>query len=177
MEEKRPGCWKALRILSVVLLIFAVLAFLLVAFTFLVSFMIGGQIITDGSGLMRLFLNALDSGQRPIVADKFGLAGMPALGATVVFLVYCCVLVAYLRKRKTAGADVPGARGYRIAMCVLLVLSFVVPPVIWLCCKGAVAGSGFFTMPFPVWFLGWLILILDLVLMVGNRRGQETITK
>ena len=177
MEEKRPGCWKALRILSVFLLVFAVLAFLLVAFTFLVSFLIGGQIITDGSGLMRLFLNATDSGQRPIVAAKFGLAGMPALGAAVVFLVFCCVLVAYLRKRKKAGANFPGARGYLVATHVLLALSFVVPTVIWLCCKGAVAGSGFFTMPFPVWFLGWIILILDLVLTFGAGQKQETITE
>ncbi len=177
MEEKRPGCWKALRILSVILLIFAVLAFLLVAFTFLVSFLIGGQIITDGSGLMRLFLRAGESVQRPIVAAKFGLAGMPAFGAAVVFLVYCCVLVAYLRKRKKAGADFLGARGYSVAMHILLALSFVVPVVIWLCCKGAVAGSGFFTMPFPVWFLGWIILILDLVLTLGAGRKQETKTE
>ena len=149
MEENRPGCWKTLRILSVILLIGAVLAFLFVAFTFLVSFFIGGQIITDGTGLMRLFLKATGSGQRPIISAKFGLAGMPALGAVAPFLVYCCVLVAYLRKRKKLGPDYPGARGALIAMCVLAFLSILLPVILWAAFADAVAGSGFFTMPFP----------------------------
>lgn len=174
MEEKKPGLWKALRILAVVLLIFAVLAFLFVAFTFLVSFMIGGQIITDGTGLMRFFLHANNTGQRPIVAAKFGLAGMPALGAATLFLVYCCVLTTYLRKRKKSGSSLPGARGYLIALWVLTALTIVAQVVIWAVCRHAVAGSGYFTMAFPVPVLGVLALIVTSIVAAGAADKQES---
>ena len=173
MEENKTGRWKALRIVSVILLIFAVVTFLFVAFTFLVSFVIGGQIITDGTGLMRFFLKATASGQRPIAAAKFGMAGMPALGAATCFLVYGCVLVTWLRKRSKKGPDFRGARGGLIAMSVLTGLAIVIQPILWLVCKHAVAGSGFFTLVFQFPYLGVLMLILTLLLMKGTGKPQE----
>ncbi len=173
MEENKNGRWKALRIVSVILLVFAVLIFLFVAFTFLVSFVIGGQIITDGTGLMRFFLKATSFGQRPIAAAKFGMAGMPALGAATCFLVYCCVLVTWLRKRNKNGPAFRGARGGLIAMWVLTGLAIVIQPVLWLVCRNAVAGSGFFTLVFQFPYLGVLMLILTLLLMKDAGKPQE----
>ena len=173
MEEKRSDPWKALRITAIVLLVLAALAFLFVAFTFLVSFFIGGQIITDGTGLMRFFLKSADGVQHRIDAAKFGLAGMPALGAVTLFLVYCCVLLAYLRKKKKKGENFPGARGYWITLWVLTVLTLAVPMVIWAFCAKGVAGSGFFTMPFPLPISGFILMSLNLFISFGAGSKQQ----
>lgn len=177
MEEKRPGLQKALRVLAVLLLVGSVLAFLFVAFTFIMAFFVGGQIITDGRGLMQFFLKALESGQRPIAAAKFGCAGMPALGAVVCFMLFCCVLISYLFKRKKKGPTFPGARGYLIALCVLSVLSLIVPPVLWALFRPAVAGSGFFALQMPNPIPGCVLVILTVLGTVfALRKPRETKT-
>ena len=172
MEEKRPGLQKALRVLAILMLIFGVLAFLFVAFTFIMAFFVGGQIITDGTGLMRLFLQATDSGQRPIPAGKFAFAGMPALGAVVCFLLFCCVLLSYLFKRKKNGPAFPGAKGHLIALCVLSALSVAVPLVLWALFRSTVAGSGFFTLQMPNPAPVCVLLALSVIGTLKNLRGQ-----
>lgn len=177
MEEKRPGLQKALRVLAVLLLIGSVLAFLFVAFTFIMAFFVGGQIITDGTGLMRFFLQPLESGQRPIAAGNFALAGMPALGAVVCFMLFCCVLISYLLKRKKKGPAFPGAKGHLIALCVLAALSVAVPLVLWALFRAAVAGSGFFALRLPNPVPGCVLLILTIVgTVLALRKPQQTET-
>ena len=162
MEEKSPGLQKALRVLSVLLLIGSVLAFLFLAFTFIMAFFVGGQIITDGTGLMRLFLKAVDAGQRPIAAGRFAYAGMPALSAVVLFLLYCCVLISYLFRRKKNGPVFAGAKGHLISLCVLAALSVAVPLVLWALFQPIVTGSGFFALQMPNPVPGCVLLILTI---------------
>ncbi len=173
MEEKKPGLQKALRVLSVVLLIGSVLAFLFVAFTFIMAFFVGGQIITDGTGLMRFFLKATAGGQRPIAAGRFAYAGMPALAAVVCFLLYCCVLISYLYKRKKHGAAFSGARGHLIALCVLSLLSIAVPLVLWALFQPIVTGSGFFALQMPNPIPGCLLLALTVLGTVLSGRAPQ----
>lgn len=173
MEETRPGLQKALRVLAIVMLVFGVLAFLFVAFTFIMGFFVGGQIITDGSGLMRLFLRANDSGQRPIPASKFAVAGMPALGAVVCFLLFCCVLISYLFKRKKNGPAFSGAKGHLIALCVLAGLSLILPLVLWALFRPIVAGSGFFTLQMPNPVPGCVLLTLSVIGALKNLRKPD----
>ena len=168
MEEKKHGLQKALRVLAIVLLVGSVFAFLFVAFTFIMAFFVGGQIITDGTGLMHFFLKALESGQRPIAAGKFAFAGMPALGAVVCFMLFCCVLISYLYKRKKKGPAFPGAKRHLIALCVLSALSVAVP-------LAAVAGSGFFALQLPNPVPGCILVILTVVgTALALRKPQQT---
>lgn len=175
MEEKKPGLQKALRVLAIVLLVGSMFAFLFVAFTFIMAFFVGGQIITDGTGLMHFFLKALESGQRPIAAGKFAFAGMPALGAVVCFMLFCCVLISYLYKRKKKGPAFPGAKRHLIALCVLSALSVAVPPVLWALFRAAVAGSGFFALQLPNPVPGCILVILTVVgTALALRKPQQT---
>ena len=174
MEENRPGLQKALRVLAILLLIGVVLSFLFVAVTFLMGCFVGGQIITDGTGLMHCFLQPLESGQRPIAANKFALAGMPALGAVVCFLLFSCVLISYLFKRKKKGPAFPGAKGYLIALCVLAALAVAVPLVLWALFRPAVAGSGFFALQMPNPIPGCVLLCLTILGTVLSLRKPQT---
>ena len=162
MEEKRPGLQKALRVLSVLLLSGSVLSFLVVVFTFVVAFFVDGQILTDGTGMMRLFLNAAAAGERSIDAGQFACAGMPALSAIVLLTAYSCVLVSYLFRRKKQGAAFSGAKGRLIALCVLAGLSIILPLVLWRFFAPIVAESGFFTLRMPSPIPGCVLLILTI---------------
>ena len=62
MEEKRPGLQKALRVLAILMLIFGVLAFLFVAFTYLFIRKVFaktakmGTLVCKNSAQVRLFM-------------------------------------------------------------------------------------------------------------------------
>ena len=175
MEEKRPGLQKALRVAAVLLLLCSVILFLVLAFTFIVAFFIGGQIIADGSGLMRFFLKPIEAGQRPIAAGLFGFAGLPALSAAALLLVFSCELLFYLRKRKKDGPAFPDAKKHLSALCVLAALQAVIPVIVWAFCAPQVARSGFFTLPFPVPVAGCVLLILSLLPLCALRRAETAV--
>jgi len=158
MTEPRPGLQRAMRIFAILLLIFSIICFLLVTFTFVTSFFIGGQILSDGTGIMALLLRVKQHGRQAIDTNLFGFAWLPGLGAVTVFLAYCSLLVAALRKRKKAGPRYPGARRIRIALCVLAALTILLPLALWPISAPMVAKSGVFTQPMPTPVPGAILL-------------------
>ena len=170
MEEPRPRLQKALRILAVLLLIFSILCFVIVAFTFVTSFFIGGQIISDGTGIMRLLMRVNQHGKHAIDSALFGFAWLPGLGAVTVFLVWCIVLLSALRKRKKLGPAYPGARRCRIALCVLAGLTIALPLALWPISAPMVAKSGFFVQPMPTPVPGAVLLCCTLLGVLSARR-------
>ena len=108
MEEPRPRLQKALRILAVLLLIFSILCFVIVAFTFVTSFFIGGQIISDGTGIMRLLMRVNQHGKHAIDSALFGFAWLPGLGAF-------CLARCASGKSSAPPTPAPGAAALRCA--------------------------------------------------------------
>ena len=77
MEEPRPGLQKALRVFAVLLLVFSIVCFVIVTFTFVTSFFIGGQIVSDGTGIMRYLMRVTQHGKQAIDSALFGFAWLP----------------------------------------------------------------------------------------------------
>lgn len=163
MAEPRPKLQKALRVFAVFLLIFSIASFVIVTFTFVTSFFIGGQILSDGSGIMSMLLRPKQHGKLAIDSALFGFAWMPGLGEVTVFFAYCCVLLAALRRRKKHGPEYPGALQHRAALCVLAALTIALPMVLWPVSAPIVAKSGTFSQPFPTPLPGMILLACTLV--------------
>lgn len=163
MTEPRPKLQKALRICAVVLLIFSILCLVLVAFTFITSFFIGGQVLSDGSGIMSQLLRPKQHGSLAIDTALFGFAWLPGLGEVLMFFVYCCVLVAALRRRKKYGPEYPGALQFRATLCVFAALTIALPMVLWPVSAPIVAKSGTFSQPFPTPIPGMILLTCTLI--------------
>ena len=171
MKEPRPKLQKALRVFAVLLLIFSIVAFFLVVFTFSVSFIIGGQILSDGTGIMRLLLRPVHHGRLAIDSDLFAFAWLPGVGCVTAFLGYCSVLVHALRRHKQLGPAYPGARRYRIALCVLAALTLVLPLALWPISAPIVAQSGTFTQPMPTPVPGAILLGCTLLgILLANKQ-------
>ena len=163
MEEPRPKLQKVLRIFAVLLLLFSIVFFVLVAFTFITSFFIGGQIVSDGTGIMRYLMRVTQHGKQAIDSELFGFAWLPGLGETTVFLVYCCVLLAALRRRKKQGPCYEGMLRYRVTLCVLAALTIILPLCLWPISAPMVAKSGYFTQPMPTPVPGVILLACTLL--------------
>ena len=162
MKTSHSGLQKALRVFAALLLVFSIVCFVLVAFTFVTSFFIGGQIVSDGTGIMRYLMRVNQHGKHAIDTELFGFAWLPGLSEVTLFLVYCCVLVTALRKRRTLGPAYPGARRYRVTLCVLAALTIVLPLCLWPISAPIVAKSGFFTQPMPTPVPGAILLACTL---------------
>ncbi len=171
MKEPRPGLQKALRAVAVLLLVFSILSFIMVAFTFATSFFIGGQILSDGTGLIGALLRPNNHGRLAIDSALFGFAWLPGFSEVTVFFVYCCVLVAALRKRKKAGPAYPGAARFRVTLCVLAALCIALPLALWPVSAPLVAQSGTFTQPMPTPVPGAVLLALTLCGALLARRA------